>query len=834
MNEREDQFEQGFEQDVAAGGTGAVPARGVPDAPGHGGRAVEYESHQPDERVEVVGRRKRRTSLAARGEPLVWLTGGAASLAILMIVGLVVLVCAYGFSTFWPSPVARVTYATTPGGDTTATLLGDSFRADASPEVVSDYDYDGDGEISSTSYVDKTLWRVGNKEFGAPFAWTTDADVREIEYPEWAIVAERDEGGRAYGIIEAVSIDGRLIEGAEPAWTAFQEVFPKVRGIGKDLREVKAEIGDLKEVSEEIEQRRRALEQAGETSDSEPSASNDVAAAEDGVADVAADVNDALAELQADVEALAAREADLNGEVAAFEAELAKYRVFLRSDSGRIIAADRTRPTQTVTARRSLSGEVAGQVKSIRLIGFNDSNSRPAASGDQPMGDDSIDAEVLATARVVVPTGEGERPAVVFLDEAGSEIGRHAFAPLSVVIAADGEASASTRIAIEPAPLTVGQVVRAFPANRLGFFDKTGVYLSRWGEFLFDDPRDANQEGGVWPAIVGTVLLTFIMIVFAVPIGVIAAIYLREYASQGPLTSLVRISVNNLAGVPSIVYGVFGLGFFVYGFGGWIDSGAEGADLEPLAMGSWLLCVAIAVILVGGALALGSIASRGEKGAATDEQSKLPALFKFGAGLAWAAAAAVTFYYVIASVPPSIFPGFAAEEAARGEPFMKRGAIIWAALTLALLTLPVVIVATEEALAAVPRSMREGSYACGASKWQTIQRIVLPRALPGVMTGAILAISRGAGEVAPIMLVGALKKANEPIGGEFPFVHLNQAFMHLGFHIFDLGFQSPDAEAARSMVYTTTLLLIGIVLVLNLAAIWVRTRLRRAFAGGQF
>ena len=151
------------------------------------------------------------------------------------------------------------------------------------------------------------------------------------------------------------------------------------------------------------------------------------------------------------------------------------------------------------------------------------------------------------------------------------------------------------------------------------------------------------------------------------------------------------------------------------------------------------------------------------------------------------------------------------------------------------MTLPVVIVATEEALAAVPGSMREGSYACGASKWQTIKRIVMPRAMPGIMTGMILAMARGAGEVAPLMLVGAVKLAPElPIDRYFPFVHLERSFMHLGFHIFDVGFQSQNSEAAIPMVFTSTLLLILIVVLLNVTAIRLRSRLHRRFSGSQF
>jgi len=299
--------------------------------------------------------------------------------------------------------------------------------------------------------------------------------------------------------------------------------------------------------------------------------------------------------------------------------------------------------------------------------------------------------------------------------------------------------------------LGLANVVRMYPANQLSWFDKVKVYLSRWTEFLFADPREANSEGGVWPAIVGTVTMTMIMAIAVVPFGVLAALYLREYAKAGPMISAVRIAINNLAGVPSIVFGVFGLGFFCY---------IWGAGIDQL---------------------------------------------------------------------------FFEARAAEGNPTYGKGALVWASLTLALLTLPVVIVAAEEALAAVPNSMREGSYACGASKWQTIRRIVLPHAMPGIMTGTILAMARGAGEVAPLMLVGAVKLAPElPLDGIFPFIHPDRSFMHLGFHIYDLGFQSQNSEAAKPMVFTTTLLLISLIAVLNLLAVWLRGRLRRQFSSGQF
>lgn len=290
--------------------------------------------------------------------------------------------------------------------------------------------------------------------------------------------------------------------------------------------------------------------------------------------------------------------------------------------------------------------------------------------------------------------------------------------------------------------LFLADIVRAYPANQLTLPERLAIYGSRVWEFLSDEPREANSEGGIFPAIFGTAFLTLLMSLAVVPLGVIAALYLREYARGGVVVSTVRVAINNLAGVPSIVFGVFGLGFFCYVVGGTIDQ---------------------------------------------------------------------LFF-------PARLPS----------PTFGTGGILWASLTLALLTLPVVIVATEEALAAVPNSMREGSYACGASRWQTIRRIVLPRAMPGVLTGTILAMARGAGEVAPLMLVGAVKMAPElPVSHHFPYIHLHRSFMHLGFHIYDLGFQSPNSEAAKPMVFSAALLLIALVAILNLGAMLLRSRLRK-------
>lgn len=292
-------------------------------------------------------------------------------------------------------------------------------------------------------------------------------------------------------------------------------------------------------------------------------------------------------------------------------------------------------------------------------------------------------------------------------------------------------------------------IIRVYQPNDMSFFEKAGFIFSKLWELVSDEPRESNTEGGIFPAIFGTVMLVLIMSIFMVPFGVLAALYLREYAKQGVMVRTVRIAVNNLAGVPSIVFGVFGLGFFVYYVGGTIDQ---------------------------------------------------------------------LFY-------PEQLP----------TPTWGTGGILWASLTLALLTLPVVIVSTEEALAAIPRSIREASLALGGTKWQTIWRVVLPSATPGILTGMILAMARAAGEVAPLMITGVVKLApNLPFDSHSPFFHLDRKFMHLGFHIYDVGFQSPNVEAALPMVYITTLLLIVIVVLLNLIAMIIRSRLSKKYQSSTF
>ncbi len=255
-------------------------------------------------------------------------------------------------------------------------------------------------------------------------------------------------------------------------------------------------------------------------------------------------------------------------------------------------------------------------------------------------------------------------------------------------------------------------------------------------EFLAGSPREGMTKGGIFPAIYGTLLLVVLMVIALVPFGVGAAIWLHLYAAQDAwFTKAVRFAVHNLAGVPSIVFGLFGLGFFIQFVGREMDR-ALGLDVV------------------------------------------------------W------------------------------GQP-----ALLWAALTLALLNLPVVIVTTEEALRTVARDQREASLALGATRWQTVRHVLLPQALPGILTGAILAVARGAGEVAPILFTGAAYFL--PFLPKAP----TDQFMELGYHVFVLATQSPDVDATRPLLYGTVLVLLLLTLLLNLTAILLRARLRARLLG---
>lgn len=568
-------------------------------------------------------RARARTSLLAQGEPSVWLTGGAVTIALLMIIGLLTFIFWMGGGTFWPKPIVEIT--TIDG----RRILGEPTREESY-------------RLPDGSWADRRLIRTGNYDLsGNHYYWVSDFEIAEETRPAWAVIVERREKGNAYGVLVAFEELNELgkksrVSGGEEAWELFQRHHDDVMDLV--AQRVKLEKYEQGAINRKMNNAREALRKAeikyGQGSEKYEEAREELAEVGRWQAERTAEINKRIAELKD------------------------------KADRQRIILSTRDMRETKEKADKAVSQGLADPRTPETSIRLSD-------------------------------------------------------------------------------------IVRAYAPNQLTRSEKFGIYASRWREFLFDDPRESNTEGGVWPAIWGTVAMTLIMSLLVVPFGVMAAIYLREYAKKGPIVSAVRVAVGNLAGVPSIVFGVFGLGFFCYIVGGNIDK---------------LLY-----------------------------EERLPS------------------------------------------PTYGKGGLLWASLTLALLTLPVVIVSTEEALAAVPNSLREGSYACGASKWQTIRRIVLPRAIPGILTGAILAMARGAGEVAPLMLVGAVKYAPElPVDGIFPYVHPERSFMHLGFHIYDVGFQSPNSEAAKPMVFTTTLLLITIIAVLNITAVWLRSRLRRRYKSSQF
>ncbi len=745
----------------------------------------------------------RRTPLFARGEPAVWMMGAALVVCCTMIAGLLAIIVVQGMNAFWPRPIEL---AVLRSGER---LMGMPIRDEpfeptpAQREQIERLKAQGSlwqGAIADDGRPIRRQYRVGNRELGQqPFRWANLFELTEApSRPLDAVLLERQEWGVWIGTPErVVRMDQKA--GAEPRTLAdgpvesiryMREARSELRTRGAEILALRRDtIGDLNARMESWRTRVRAaeLELLEQSSPEAAGSASDVAQGGRGPAMGAGPVVWVVTL----VLAIASGAALIVCARRLFRVRIAHSRRLGLRLACAALACVCALSLAFAALERPRAIVDAASVAALR--------ERAAAEVEELKRQSS---EVLT--RIASLEREQSEVRVVVRDAAGVR-----FAPSSQTAPND--------------PLPLANVVRCIAPNQLGFFGKAGAYLDRWREFLAGEPRASNTEGGVFPVVLGTVLLTLLLSVTVVPLGVIAALYLREYAAQGIVTSAVRIAVNNLAGVPSIVYGVFGLGFFCYTIGPYIDAGPD----APLPAPRWWAMLLAGVVIVFGALAMGVLA-RPHPGRPAGSARRW---LKRSAAILWIASC-VLVVVLLATTP--YFHGFFRAELASAPTFGTRG-LLWAALTLALLTLPVVIVATEEAIAAVPRSMREGSFGCGASHWQTIRRIVLPGAMPGVLTGMILAMARGAGEVAPLMIVGAVKTVDGlPISSRFPFIHLDRTFMHLGFHIFDLGFQSPDAEAARALVWTTTLLLIAIVVLLNLSAIIVRTRLRRRLAAGHF
>ena len=699
---------------------------------------------------------------------MVWLSGGMFAIACLMIVSLLAFVLWQGLWTLWPR-----TYSIY--GRKDGTLVGGELYAKASLEG------------QDTLYLRTGNYDVSNQHF----AYVSSSEL--VEQSGWLApdlwLVERKEWGNLYGFPKQLSWSQA---DPEDFVRVVHEGMRQTARIDRELGEAKNE---LKRIDQHIAEARLGirrvelaekidLQRAAETGSLEglsPSARDAVS-------------NLGLRNRQADETMV-----EINDRIAGLEAQRAERTV--------VFELPILDPLGTITADWAdlRAGRLRDPTGLAELLGAAKDSSGLSFSAE-PMGDGGLSEPGVEDQRLVCKVtipGEPTRRLMIRRLEDG-RVSVEAFREHSMLLA---------------------DMVRFFPTNRLGIFQRLGVYASRWWEFLSGDPREAGMEGGFFPAIWGTVVMTIVMSLAVMPFGVLAALYMREYAKSGWLLSVIRISINNLAGVPSIVYGVFGLSFFCYIVGGYIDGGPIKAGFEPWPSAAWFSAL-------GGLAIVGLIAFAVSifSGQAEARRSPLRTVLSWSAGLLWLLTLGLIVWLLVKSPH---FHGF--YEAQLPNPTFGKGCLLWAALTLSLLTLPVVIVATEEALSAVPNSLREGSYACGAGKWQTIHRIVLPYARPGIITGFILAMARGAGEVAPMMLVGAIPLATElPLDGEFPFLHGSRSFMHLGFQIYSLGFQSQNSEAAKPMVFTATLLLLSIVTVLNQTAIWLRASLRKRFQSSQF
>jgi phosphate transport system permease protein len=819
------------------------------------------QTQPPSEKSGGFTPRVRATPLHARGEPMVWLTGSALVMCLLMIVGLLSLVLYHGGRAFWPGEVKQVTFAPVgedgkPGANPTVVLgvqTEEEFfdPGEADQKAIAAMKKAGTlpaGAVDSAGRAARKLLRVGNRELqDQPFLWVPLYQIQNVETPAEATMVERMEWGPWFGVPAGVEIRQRLTidqpaakielsltrDGEHGKETVARTivgpaegkpgstVVDEVRVIGKDeparamavfqklwpeARARAAEIERLKEIevgriNHEIEAQRLRVRQA-EVDFARAKAAFETGAPSAPVWMWWVGVFAAAGLLGAWV--FTRPKPPAPGELLIPKPSITALRaVMLAGVVALAVFAYVERPNSLLRADQQTVERLSQRLESTRAEAKTKNENLEAKYGELRSQTAKIDEE-------------DARYRVIF-----REVTTGKFAPVRQTELGE--------------PLRISQVVRTIQPNGAGVIDKLSVYTSRWGEFIFGAPREANTEGGIFPVIIGTVTLTLLLSVLVMPLGVIAAIYLREYAKQGPLTSAVRVAINNLAGVPSIVYGVFGLGFFCYSVGAFIDTGSGVSAASKVSLpvvGSvwatvaWWIGVGVLLLLVLGAV-FASMAARPRPGQhATNSQVWLAR----GAAIGWVLCAA-SLAGLVAYTP--YFNGFF-EANLPAKTFNAKG-MLWSALTLALLTLPVVIVATEEAIAAVPRTMREGSYGCGASKWQTIQRIVLPRAMPGIMTGMILAMARGAGEVAPLMLVGAVKLAPElPISSQWPFLHLDRNFMHLGFHVYDVGFQSPDSQAAQPIVWCTTFLLILVVVTLNASAISIRSSLRKKFFGETF
>lgn len=846
---------------------------------------TELETEKAGEKSSARPTRRRRISrpglsLLAQGEPAVWLTGGALAASLVMIVGLLALVFYAGTSTFWPVPVVEVQLH-----DGT-TVMGEVTRSDTYKLLETNLpNIDDSNTLESaktllgdqlTVNVERRLVRTGNFEItNEDFQWISNFQfaAENASNPEWAIIMERVAWGRFYGTPHKFHLHNpRTIGGEEFQLNSLIELiqsnqwrFPdRTDEISAALEPLHQQLKNFRKsvIASFIDQQQQ--EENGQLIQLDTSAGLIKVSQYD--ADEHGNVISAIhtwngealiwkkfqefhqqsldnAKRRRELEKhdigdistqmerarLKLREVELAFDVRVLDKayEIRQHNQTLKGiDEQKKRQLDLIKRVETYAESDSLLLSLADEIAELLNADFQTQRSEPQSERQRLRNSIStLHVDVSKSVNDFFQIHEQSDFDVARITTTINDI-KEDNDRFHIVMKTSRWQGREMGEEARLKDMSLVEIVRAYPANQLSWSDKVSIYFSRWREFLFDDPREANSEGGVWPAIVGTVTMTLIMCLVVAPFGVLAALYLREYAKGGIVVSTIRVAVNNLAGVPSIVFGVFGMGFLCYICGAYIDGGPASIGVTVWTPASWY-----AGLMSTGSLMVAAILTH-----ILLVRKRISRHSKFGRMayllpiVAWVAALTTAIFMVVKT---PFFSGF--YEANLPNPTFGKGGLLWSSLTLALLTLPVVIVATEEALSAVPNSLREGSYATGASKWQTIRRVVLPHAAPGIMTGVVLAMARGAGEVAPLMLVGVVKLAPElPVDGVFPFLHGDRSFMHLGFHIYDLGFQSRNSEAAKPMVYTTTLLLVGIIAFLNISAIGLRNRLRKRLSVGHF
>jgi len=665
------------------------------------------------------------------GDPWIWLTAASVAISIIIVAGLLVLIAVRGLSHFWPSPVLEADYVDH-STYKQETLVGEITEKELIP---------------GNPWLIRYLIKTGNRElFGLDFRWVLQSLVENPAYPENLLAIGRNNGIDIYGYLTEIKEQNQVIADGKNAeiWQILDQRVERAITLNQQI----------KTITTCVQLREGKLTAATDLTTEQCTPYYE-------------DTQTQLTQLQKEV----ARDT-LTIEIAAGETLNVALANIVRVKRLSKAINHIYYPEEIVVVERREWGNFYGYLQEIkengnpvstqnittaleeRLQYANTLQQKIHTIEKQEIGAINHQLERLRLNERSLElahnkTGEPIDPNVLAAIEADKVALKTDYDVLNQQLKQLYQEINRDSVTIKSmdgriVDVALAKIVKVYQPNSFSLSQKIGFYFAKMWEFATDEPREANTEGGIFPAIFGTVIMVFIMSFIVTPFGVIAAVYLREYAKQGVLTRTIRIAVNNLAGVPSIVYGVFGLGFFVYFVGGNIDQ--------------WFF--------------------------------------------------------------PEALPA----------PTFGTGGILWASLTLAILTVPVVIVSTEEGLSRIPSSIREGSLALGATKAETLWRTVLPMASPAMMTGLILAIARAAGEVAPLMLVGVVKLAPSlVIDLNTPFIHLDRKFMHLGFHIYDVGFQSPNVEAARPLVFATSFLLVAVIVILNLAAIWIRNHLREKY-----